>query len=173
VNPLRYQNLTKPKVTLPKVKNVIKYQIRLRTKPEVSKSAIILNSMPINAEWDYCGEAKDGSGNTWYAVKNGDKIGWSAAIYNGNTWIKPIDDLNILIPAKVKNITDSPINIRAYPFVSPSARIVGMLNPNKATDCFGYKVDTVGNVWFAVKNNNVIGWSAAKYNGDEWIVPIG
>jgi len=22
-----------------------------------------------NEEWDYCGEAKDGSGNTWYAIK--------------------------------------------------------------------------------------------------------
>jgi len=55
---------------------------------------------------------------------------------------------------------------------SPAARIVGALPPNKEVECFGYKTDTIGNIWFAVKNNNSVGWCAAKYNGDQWIAMV-
>ena len=157
---------------LPRVKNVINDRIRIRSKPEVSAGAMVLSYISPNEEWDYCGEAKDRSGNTWYAIKKGDKIGWAAAIYKNRKWITPIDDLSTLEPTKAKNIMQFPINIRSYPFVSPAARIVGVLHPNKEVECFGYKTDTIGNIWFSIKNNNDIGWCAAKYNGNQWIAMV-
>jgi hypothetical protein len=160
-----------PSVKLPLVKNTSPDQIRLRTLPNTSAKAIILGLMSPKNEWEYIDTKTDSQGNTWYAVKKGDKIGWSAAKYEGEMWIEPVGSLDMQT-ADVKNITRYPINMRTYPFVSPSARVVGQLLPNEQVTCFGSKLDTIGNVWFALKKDDKVGWSAARYNGDDWIVPI-
>jgi len=161
-----------PDIKLPLVKNTSPHQIRLRTNPDTSASAIILNIVPPGSEWEYVGARMDSRGNYWYAIKKGDKLGWAAAIYKGQTWIEPIGDSTTLKTASVKNITRYPINTRTYPFVSPAARILGIISPNELAICCGTKTDTLGNVWFALKKGDILGWSAARYNGDDWIAPV-
>jgi len=154
-----------PKVTTP-------YAIRLRTLPEVSNKAIIISHMQPNSIWEYCDSTKDKYNNTWYAIRNKDKTGWSAAIYNNNEWIVPTEDLNKLKTDYVKNISRYPINIRTHPFVSINARKINLLYPSERVMCYSYKTDTLGNIWFLIKKDNSIGWSAARYNGEDWIVPV-
>ena len=116
-----------PEVELPKVKSIASKNIRIRSKPEVSRTALILNYIAPNDKWDYCGSSVDNQGNTWYAIKKGDKIGWGAALYQGNTWIVPVDDLKDSKTETVKSIIRYPINMRTYPYVNASARVVGQL----------------------------------------------
>jgi len=161
-----------PEVALPLVKNTSPYRIRLRTAPNTSRSAIIISTVMPGTEWEYCGSRTDNQGNVWYAVRKGDKLGWTAAQYQGDTWIEPVGSLSQLEPIPVKSIIRYSINMRTYPFVSTAARKIGSLLPNEETNCYGAKKDTLGNVWFALKKNDTIGWCAARYNGDDWIVPV-
>jgi murein DD-endopeptidase MepM/ murein hydrolase activator NlpD len=73
---------------------------------------------------------------------------------------------------RVKNITRYRINLRSAPFVTAGARVLGMVSPGSEWDYCGYKLDTLGNTWFAIRSGDKIGWAAANYNGDDWIVPI-
>jgi hypothetical protein len=161
-----------PGVELPIVKNTSPYQIRLRTAAHTGASAIQVGTVMKGSEWEYCGSTVDGFGNLWYAIKKGDKLGWSAAQYQGETWIEPVDDLLGLKAAEVKNITNHSINMRSFPFVSSMARITGRVYPNEQMRCYGAKTDTLGNVWFVVGEGDRLGWSAAFYNGDKWIVMV-
>jgi len=160
-----------PEIKLPLVKNTSPHNIRLRSLPNTSASALVLGLMLSKNEWEYIDAETDSQNNTWYAVKKGDKIGWSAAKYQGKLWIEPVGSLDMQT-AQIKNITNFPINMRTYPFVSPSARVISRIYPNEKVTCYGTKRDTIGNVWFAYKKGDRVGWSAAKYNGDKWIVPI-
>jgi len=83
-----------------------------------------------------------------------------------------MDDLMGLKAAEVKNITNHSINMRSFPFVSSMARITGRVYPNEQMRCYGAKTDTLGNVWFVVGEGDRLGWSAAFYNGDKWIVMV-
>jgi len=70
-----------------------------------------------------------------------------------------------------KNMLYDPINLRTLPHTSAGARIIGRVEPASIWEYCGSKTDTVGNVWFALRKGDKIGWAAAYYNGAAWIVP--
>jgi len=81
-----------PEVEFVQCKNIIRYPINLRSAPFVSAGARILGSVTPGSVWDYCGHKVDVLGNTWFALRSGDKLGWAAAHYNGADWIVPIEE---------------------------------------------------------------------------------
>ena len=70
-----------------------------------------------------------------------------------------------------KNVIYDPIRLRTLPYVSTTARIIGQVNPGETWYYCGNKIDALGNIWFALRKNDKIGWSAAKYGGKDWIIP--
>jgi len=71
-----------------------------------------------------------------------------------------------------KNMIYDPIRLRTAPFVSAGARIIGQVEPGSVWEYCGSKTDTLGNIWFALRKGDKVGWSAAYYQGKEWIVPL-
>jgi murein DD-endopeptidase MepM/ murein hydrolase activator NlpD len=59
------------------------------------------------------------------------------------------------------------VNVRSLPSVRGAD--LGDIKPGEIWDVFGYKIDVLGNIWFAVKKNDVIGWAAAQFAGEVWL----
>jgi murein DD-endopeptidase MepM/ murein hydrolase activator NlpD len=70
-----------------------------------------------------------------------------------------------------KNVQPFRINLREKPFVSANVRILSMIEPSQIWEFCGHKVDTLGNVWFALRKGDRVGWAAAYYQGEAWILP--
>lgn len=75
----------------------------------------------------------------------------------------------------VKNIQTFNINLRTLPTDKGNATQVikwGAIKPNSIWEFCGSHVDVVGNVWFAVRKGQEVGWAASLYNSEPWIVPV-
>jgi len=70
---------------------------------------------------------------------------------------------NTKVTAKVT----SWVNIRSLP--KANSYDLGDIRPGDVCELCGYKVDSYGNIWFAIKKDDIVGWAAAYYNGQSWM----
>lgn len=62
------------------------------------------------------------------------------------------------------------INLRQRP--SLNATKIGEIKPGQEWVYWGYKVDTLGNYWYALRKGDVVGWAAGYYNGELWLEQV-
>jgi len=68
---------------------------------------------------------------------------------------------------KVTSKVTSWVNVRSLPKLN--SYDLGDVRPGEIWEVFGHTTDSYGNIWFAIKNKDVIGWAAAYYNGQSWM----
>ena len=61
--------------------------INLRALPKTT-SSVILGKVKSGETWEAFGSATDSLGNIWYGLRKNDQVGWAAAYYGGQKWLK-------------------------------------------------------------------------------------
>ena len=170
----------------------IEYAGILRTRTAHQKTIATKIGQVVNP-WDSLG-ILDSTGNS-----TGNHVHWETWLKVAGRWINVdplnpingivvVNDFNLLTPLEgeepmpvefvLPNIPTMPkckltpmvykyINVRSLP--KAASTDLGDLKVGEVWDVTGYKQDTLGNVWFAVKKGDVIGWAAAFYNGEIWL----
>jgi hypothetical protein len=59
------------------------------------------------------------------------------------------------------------LNVRSLP--RANSYDLGNVYPGEVWQCVGASTDQLGNIWFALMKDKVIGWVAAYYNGQTWL----
>lgn len=60
------------------------------------------------------------------------------------------------------------INLRALPRTSSSA-VLGKVKTGESWEAFASTTDSLGNIWYGLRNGSYVGWAAAYYGGMKWL----
>ena len=80
-----------------------------------------------------------------------------------------ISEIPLYSQVKTSPMVTKWLNLRAEPYIG--ARDLNNVYPGKLWDFLDCYQESNGNIWFAIKHGTKVGWSAAYYNGETWLVP--
>lgn len=81
-----------------------------------------------------------------------------------------VPDIPALPVVKCSAVITKYINLREAPYVS--GKIVGQVRPGEEWQAFASQVDNYSNTWLALRKGNKLGWCAAYYGGEIYLVEV-